>query len=138
MPSDLSDQIGEIGGVIRTMLGLTRHSRIRDQLRGTIELYQLVEPYPDLAKAKADLASVIAQQTGRLVETSSATGRQWNWGAFIVCWVIAGGLGVGAYFLNPHWGTWWATLLMVIVGMVGVLFGIAGLAVLLQKEKQAA
>ena len=34
----LGDSIGEIDGVIRAMLNLTRHSRVREQIRETTEL----------------------------------------------------------------------------------------------------
>ncbi len=131
---DIGDQIGEIGGVIRTMLGLTRHSRLRDQIRGTIDLYELTSKHDALAAASSDLAEIITQQTSRLVETSSATGRQWNWGSFIVSWVIGAAFAVAAYYLAPNWGTWWATLAIVVSGLAGSLFVLVGLIVLFQKK----
>jgi hypothetical protein len=45
---------------------------------------------------------------------------------------------VGGYFLAPHWGTWWATLLTVVIGLVGVLFVIAGFGTLLQRKADTA
>jgi hypothetical protein len=132
----LGNQIGEIGGVIRTMLGLTRHSRIRDQIRGTVELYEMTAKYEALSGASADLAQVISQQTNRLLETSTATGRQWNWSSFIVSWIVAALFGFFAYLLEPDWGTWWGTLLIVIVGVPGALMVVAGLGVLLQQKSE--
>jgi hypothetical protein len=138
VPGGLSGQIGEIGGVIRTMLGLTRHSRLRDQIRGTVELYELTAKYDELSGPSADLAAVLAQQTKRLLETSGSTGRQWNWPSFIVSWMIAGLFGFVAYVLDSHWGTWWGILLMVVVGLAGGLFALAGLIVLFQQKNESA
>jgi hypothetical protein len=134
----ISNQMGEIGGVIRTMLGLTRHSRIRDQIRGTVELYEMTAKYEELSGPSSDLAEVISTQTSRLLETSKATGRQWNWSSFVVSWIVAALFGFFAYLLYPHWGTWWGTPLMVIVGTVGALFTVAGVGVLLQQKSEAA
>lgn len=120
------------------MLGLTRHSRVRDQIRGTAELYALTVEYDGLADATSDLAQVITRQTHRLLELSSTTKRSWNWGALILSWAIAAGLGVGAYYLVPHWGSWWGTVLLVIVGLIGGLFLIAGLGTLLQGKADEA
>jgi len=132
---DISASFGEIGGVIRTMLGMSRHSRLRDRIRGTVELYELTIPHEALAPASADLAQVINEQASRLVEASSSTERAWNWGAFTVAWMIAGGIGVAEYFLAPHWGVWWTVVLIVVIGVVGALFLIAGLGVLLQRKQ---
>jgi hypothetical protein len=136
--ADIGESIGEVGGTIRAMLGLTQHSRLRDQIRGTTELYAATAQHPGLAEASSDLAEVIIQQTHHLAEISSTTRRSWNWGALFLCWTIAGGLAVGGYFLAPRWGTWWATLLTVVIGLVGVLFVIAGFGTLLQRKADTA
>jgi hypothetical protein len=138
MPDGALDGIGEIGGVIRTMLGLSRHSRIRDQIRGTVELYDMTVRHEGLRKASGDLARVIEQQTGRLVEVAETSKRAWNWAALIVAWIVAGAFGAGMYFLASDWGTWWGTLLMLVFGLGGVLLFIAGLGTLLQKREDQA
>jgi hypothetical protein len=137
MPN-LSGSMGEINGMIRSMLGLTRHSRLRDQIRDTTELYELTVKHDGLADASSDLAQVINQQAKRLLERSSASGRRWNWASLIVCWVIAGLLSLGGYALSSHWGSWWGTLLMIIDVFVGVLFAVAGVGTLLEPKSEAA
>jgi hypothetical protein len=135
---EIGESIGEIGGVIRTMLGLTPNNRVRDQIRETAELYSLTIQYEGLASSSDDLAQVVDLHTKRLVEMASGSGRSWNWAALIVCWMVAGALGVAAYFLKPHWGTWWGTLLMIVVGFIGFLFVIAGVGTLLQQTADEA
>lgn len=135
---DLGDPIGEISGVIRTMLGLTRHSRLREQIQGTVELYNLTSAHEDLSHASADLAELITLQTSRLLEIASSTGRQWNWSSFIISWIFAGFFGWLAYLLWPHWGSWWGALLFLLVTVVGGLLAIAGVGVLLQQKSAEA
>jgi len=116
------------------MLGLTRHSRVREQIRETAELYALTIRYEGLSDSSSDLAIVLQRHTKRLLEMTESTKRSWNWSALIVSWLIAGALGVAAYYLAPYWGSWWACGLMVIVGLSGALFVIAGIGTLLQQK----
>jgi CHASE2 domain-containing sensor protein len=131
---DISDSIGEIGGTIRAMLGLTTRNRLRDQIRDTVALYESTAKHDALAGASADLAQVISQETKRLLDTSNSTGRDWNFSAWLVCWVISSGCAIGVYALRIHWPTWWAVLLIVGIGLAGFLFFIAGFAMLFQKS----
>ena len=131
---DLGDSIGEIGGAIRAMLGLSRHSRVREQIRDTAELYNLTSTHEGLAAASENLAAVLTIQTKRLLDIASDTGRQLNWASAIVAWAIALGLGYAAYVLWPHWGTWWATPIFVLDVAAGGLMVIAGFGVLVQKK----
>jgi len=133
---DFGESIGEIGGTIRAMLGLTQRNRMRDQIRATLELYELTAKYEELSSASEDLAQIVSEETRRLLETSNATGRQWNWGAWFMSWIIAAGCGVGIYLLRVDWGSWWATLLIVILGFAGAMFFLAGLGVLLQRKRE--
>ena len=131
--ADLGDSFGEINGVIRAMLGLTRHSRVRDRIRETAELYGLTIQHDGLSASSGDLAEVLSIYTKQLLATSTGTKRVWNWSAFIVSWIVAAGFGVAAWYLAPYWGTWWATPSLVIVGLAGGLLVIAGLGTLLQR-----
>jgi len=128
----LTDQFGELGGVICTMLGLTRHSRIRDQLKATVDLYEQVIKHEGLQKSSADLVQVISLQTQRLLDSSTTVGRAWNWPAALLAWTIGGGFATGVWQLSDAWGTWWATLIIIVLGLIGALFGIAGVGVLAQ------
>jgi hypothetical protein len=138
MAVDISDQFGDIGGALRAVFGLTRPNRLRDQIRGTIELYEMAARNPELSGPAKNLAAVVDQETNRLLEASNSSRREWNWGALITCWIVAGGLGALGYFVfAPHLDAAWAVILIVIVGILGSLFVIAGLGVLLQRKKDA-
>lgn len=138
MAVDIGDQFGDIGGALRAVFGLTRPNRLRDQIRGTIELYEMAARNPELAGAAKNLAAVVDQEANRLLEASNSSRREWNWGALLTCWIIAGGLAALAYYVfAPHLDAAWAVLLIVIVGVLGSLFFIAGLGVFLQRKKDA-
>jgi hypothetical protein len=136
--ANLGDSLGEIGGVIRTMLGLTRHSRVREQIRETAELYGETIKHEGLAESSADLAAVLKVHTKRLLDMAGTSKRSWNWSALIVSWLVAAGFGVAGWYLPPYWGTWWATPALVIVGLAGTLLVIAGVGVLVQRDADEA
>lgn len=54
---NLSGSVGDVTSAIRTFLGPTRHNRLSDHLGDSLQLYGLAQQYPDLAEAKATLAS---------------------------------------------------------------------------------
>ena len=100
-------------------------------------MYELTAKYDSLSDASTDLAQVITHQTKRLVETSSTSDRQWNWGAFVVSWIVAGAFGSGIYLLSSHWGSWWGTLLLVLFGILGALFTVVGIGVLIERKNES-
>lgn len=135
---DVSDSIGEIGGTIRAMLGLTTRNRLRDQIRDTVDLYERAAKHADLSEAAADLAQVISLETKRLLETSTSEGRTWNWASAIVAWVLAFACAFGVYALRTHWPSWWAVLIIIVLGVLGLLLFLVGFTLLFQKKKDAA
>lgn len=135
MPS-LSDSIGEISGVIRTMLGLTRHSRIRDQIKGNLDLYEAMVDHEELLTASSQLAQLITRQTNDLCKTSQQQGRQWAWGPCALAWIVAGAFAYGAMLLTRFWGTIWGTSLIVVFWLVTAMFFAVGVALLLERKPE--
>lgn len=134
-----TETAGEIGALLRTVFGLSRPSRIRDQIRDSTQLYAMTVEHEGLSAASENLAKVVVARTQHLVElTSNADRRDWNWPAAIVSWFVAAGCGVGICYLAPRWGTWWATLVIVVLGCIGSLLFIAGFGVLLQRTADEA
>jgi hypothetical protein len=131
-----SDSIGEIGGVMRTMLGLTRHSRIRDQIKGNLELYETMLAHEQLLTASSELAQLITRQTNNLCKTSRQIGRQWAWGPCVLAWIVAGACGYGAVLLNHHWATLWGTPLIVVLWLATALFFAVGVTLLLERKTE--
>ncbi|MGH9089830.1 MAG: hypothetical protein ACRDZR_00375 [Acidimicrobiales bacterium] len=136
--ADISDSFGEIAGVLRTMLGLTRHSRLRDQIRGTVDLYDSIAVHTELSKSKEDLQKVIEYQTSRLLEAASSGKRKYNWAALVVCWVISFLAGYGSYQIWSTLPYWWGYLIFAVVVLVGVLFFVAGIGTFLQQQNEEA
>jgi hypothetical protein len=132
--ADLGNSIGEVGGVIRTMLGLTRHSRTRNQIQANVDLYASMIPHPNLGEASSDLAEVIIEQTRHLREVSFDTGRAWDWGAWSVSWLIMAGSAYVSYLFRSELAKWWAITLFALFSFNAVLFFIVGLGVLLQRK----
>ena len=132
--ADQGNTIGEVGGVIRTKLGLTRHSRTRSQIQGNVELYVLMNTYPDLGKASSDLAEIITQQTKHLRDVSLDTGRAWMWGPWALSWVVMAGSGYLVHLILGDLGGWWAISLSVIFALNAFLFFFVGLILLLQRK----
>jgi hypothetical protein len=131
--ADISESFGEVAGVIRTMLGLTRHSRLRDQIRGTVELYALTSTHPELSKSSSDLAKVLEHQTGRLLEAATGRKRQWNWAALVFCWFVAAVCGYGCYLIWTQLPSWWGYLIFTIPALIGFLLFIAGIGTFIQQ-----
>ncbi len=130
----LQTSLGEIGGVVRTLFGLTRHNRLKTQIRESVELYGLTIQYVDLEDASKNLRNVITTETGKLVETSSSASRSWNWPAAFVSWAIAGFASIPELAYWSDWQSWWKVLIMVLSTLVGLIFLIVGFGVLLEQK----
>ncbi|MCA9312542.1 MAG: hypothetical protein KDA97_00260 [Acidimicrobiales bacterium] len=128
----------EATATLRTMLGLTRHGRTREQIRDTVELYQLMGDDEDLADSRRDLAKVVGIHSKRLVANASSERRSWNWASMVVSWIVACFLGFLCWWVLTTWEGWFPSLAAIVLGFLAVLFVIAGVGVLLQPEKNEA
>ena len=132
---DLSASVGELAGVLRTMFGLTRRNRLRDQIREMVGLLKEMDGYAALAGAATNVAAVIDLQSAQLLEAHQATKRKWNWPSFVVAEGLAALTTWAAWALWPlhHW---YRTVLFVPDVVVGALMLIAGFGVLLAKADE--
>jgi len=131
---DIGNSIGEVSGVIRTMFGMTRHSRTRTQIQGNVDLYTSMIPHAELDDASSELAKIIIQQTKHLRDVSFETGRAWNWGAWSLSWVIAAGCLILANIFRGDSGSWWGITAGIISLLFFIVFFIVGLTVLLEHK----
>src|SRR5450759_1477852 len=73
--------IGELGGAIQSVVGLSRHSRLRAQIRDSLMLYSAAKLHDELHDAQGDLAGVITLQSAQLladIDPSRAGRRDWS------------------------------------------------------------
>ncbi len=137
--SAATDALTSISQTLGAMLGLTRHARLRRQMRDTMHLMELASKHRPLDAAYQMMAkSVEAQARDLLVLTRYQRGRKWDWAGFTVGLVITGGLGYGlwaALWRNP-WDVPSALqwLLLVVVGLVVIACASATLSQLLERR----
>lgn len=98
--------VGSIGQSLGAVLGLTRHGRLRRQMRDTIHLMDLASKHALLSETERMLAqSVEAQARDLLVLTRYEPGRKWDWSGFLVGAAITGGLASAEWFVwRNSWG----------------------------------
>jgi hypothetical protein len=137
---DIPGGVTAIAGAVRSFFGLTRHHRIREQLRDTVGLFAMVKEYPELKEAEADLAQVVKIQARRLraVIEPERPPRKWEWGTFGVGAVCTLVLVAAEWWLWGYRAEWWAIVLLVLVGVVILVFLIVSLQALFQRQSAAA
>jgi integral membrane sensor domain MASE1 len=129
--------IGELGGAIQSVVGLSRHSRLRAQIRDSLSLYSAAKLHDELADAQVDLARVITLQSAQLladIDPSRAGLRDWS-GA-IVGFAITAMVGALAWAMWVPWDLrryWWGWILIVVTGGIGIVFLVSA-AGLLRKQ----
>jgi hypothetical protein len=135
-----SEAVTEVIGAIRGVLGLTRQSRLREQINDTTELYGKVKGHNALDSAAADIARVVKLQTSRLLATAEpASRRAWAWGPFTVGLVFTLLAAAGAWALYQYVDRagWWIWLAIVPVALLALLCLAASLALLLERKPAA-
>ena len=126
--------VGELGGAVQSFLGLTRHSRLRAQIRDSLALYSAAKAHSELQSAQADLAKVIALQSAELliaVDPKRAGKRDWS-GA-IVGFVLTGFIGALAWAMFVPWHlqqNWWGWLPNIAILGIGLLLLLSSLSLL--------
>lgn len=134
-----SEAVTEVIGAIRGVLGLTRQSRLREQINDTTELYGKVKGHDALESAATDIARVVKLQTERLLAAAEpGPQRAWAWGPFGVGLVITLLVAAGAWALYQYvdHAVWWVWLLIVPVALLALLCLClaASLALLLERK----
>lgn len=129
----ITDSVGELAGVVRSMFGLTRHNRLRDQLRDTIALYQLAAASENLEQSTSNLRQVVDLQTARLLAITSQNRRKWAWGGSILALVIAGVFAIPGVYLLREPSSWWVVVLLTVDALVVFTFVVASVGVLVQR-----
>ena len=126
--------IGELGGAVQSFLGLTRHSRLRAQIRDSLVLYSAAKAHSELHTAQADLARVITLQTAQLLAaTDPSRARQRDWSGAIVGFVFTGFVGARAWVMWVPWHlqrNWWGWIPIIATVGVGFLFLAASIGLL--------
>lgn len=136
---DFSTSFSDVASAVRTFLGLSRRSRLREQLRDTLGLYVLAEGHDDLQKTREALVEIASLETSRLlVLVKDERARQWNWGAFVVGGMLAA-VGIwGESALWPLRVNWWAWFPLVALGFLDFVFVYVALQSLLQRRSATA
>jgi hypothetical protein len=91
-----------------------------------------------LDASRANLAKVVNIHSERLLANASSERRSWNWAALVVSWIVAGFFGALCWLVMDTWQGWLAAFGAIVLGLLSVLFFIAGIGVLLQPEKNEA
>ncbi|SRR6266550_4991581 len=118
--------VGELGGAVQSFLGLTRHSRLRAQIRDSLALYSAAKAHSELHTAQADLARVIALQAAELLITvdPSRAGKR-DWGGAIVGFVFTAFVGALAWVMWVPWHlqrNWWGWVPIIATVGIGLIF----------------
>ena len=135
MPGPLSNFAGAVPGAFRGIVEITPHSRLRHQIRDTLDLYARASACSGLENATSDLAQVIEIQSKLLLVSVSRTGgRRWDWSQFWVGMAFTAVVGFGAWQGWNNRGAWWGWLLLVVLGLFDILvFGVAVQSLLQRK-----
>jgi len=135
MPS-VTGTLSEVAGAVQSVLGLTRHSRIRAQMHETVELFTLMQPHEELAAARDDLRAVIEDQAKKLLSVAQPVSRRkWAFGPAVLALIVAAIVAVPGYVCYRLAGTpWWSIVLLVVDGAAVALFVAVALALLLERE----
>jgi hypothetical protein len=136
---DFSTGFTDIAGALRTFLGLTRHNRLREQLRDTLGLFSLAKEHAELGQVRDNLTEIATLQSQRLLAlVKDDRKRQWNWGTFWVGFVFTG-LGVwGEFWLWSFHQNWWFWFPFVVLGFFDLVFVIVSLQALFQRRSTTA
>ena len=132
--------IGELGGAIQSVVGLSRHSRLRAQIRDSLVLYSAAKSHDELGEAQAALAQVITLQTAELlanIDPSRAGQRDWS-GA-TVGFVLTALVGAVIWAMWFPWDLrrfWWGWVLLAIAALIGVVFFASAVGLLRKQPPQ--
>jgi hypothetical protein len=133
--------IGEVAGAIRTSVDLTRHSRLRSQIRDTLALLAAAKEHPELEDARSDLVRVIILQSAQLwAELDPSRLGDRDWSGAIVGLVLTAGVGLFMWAMWQPWGLrahWWGWLLLAVVALLGILFLFASLGLMRRQPRKA-
>lgn len=135
-----SEAVTEVIGAIRGVLGLTRQSRLREQINDTAELYGKVKGHDALDSAAADIARVVKLKTTRLLAAAEPGPRRaWAWGPFAVGLVVTLLIAAGAWALYRYVDRagWWIWLFTVPVALLALLCLAASVTLLLERKPLA-
>lgn len=136
-----SDAVNEVIGAVRGVLGLSRQSRLREQIKETTELYGKVKEHDELKAAATDIARVVTSQAARLLEGAEpGSKRAWAWGPFaigLVFTLLVGAATWGLYRLLDRTG-WWLWLGIVPLGLFSLLCLAASFSLLLEPKPAGA
>jgi hypothetical protein len=134
---NVSASASEFAAGLRTALGLTRHGRLRGQLRDSLELFAKSKEHSELQKATEDLSHVINLEAGRLrslVEPEKPP-RKWDWGGATVGSVLAVLIAILEWRLVwPHIAEWWAVVLAIGGGLTILVFVIVSAQLLFERQ----
>ncbi len=132
----LGEAFGQVGGLVRTAPTLTRHSRLRHQIRAALDLRERALAQKEgLDSTIEDLAVIINFQTRRLSSiTTQGTSRTPQWGASGLALLVTLGCAALAYFLGIRsLPEWWGYLVAVVAFFATALFLLVSIAALLTR-----
>jgi hypothetical protein len=136
---DLSSSVSEFAGAVRGFLGLTPHSRLREQLRDSLGLFVLAKQHPELTEATDDLVKVIKVQATRLLAlVDPDRPRRWDWGTFAVGLTFTAGLLWAEWTVWHHRNNWWGIPLLIFTAFWIVVFLIVSFQALFQRRSLTA
>jgi len=135
LPGSITAFAGAIGG----FLGLTRHNRLREQLRGSLDLLALAKQHSELTEATDDLVKVITVQARRLLAVvDPERPRRWDWGTFAVGIACTGGVAWAEWILWGHRNNWWAIPLLLVVAVFLFAFLVVSFQALFERRSSTA
>ncbi len=110
---------GSMPGAFRSIIEVTPHSRLRHQIRDTLDLYERASRHTGLEQASADLAQTVEIQTSVLLTAVSRTGRRrWDWGEFTVGVALTIIVAIGFLVGFDHRAYWWGWVLLIVCGFL--------------------
>ena len=120
---DFTGSLSDFAGALRGFVSLTRHGRLREQLRDCIGLFALAKEHPELQSATDDLVVIVTVLTARLrAVLEPERRRRWEWGTFFVGIGFTAGTAWVGVAIWPHRSSWWGVPALWVLASFIVIF----------------
>lgn len=125
----------EIVSSAQSLLGFTRPSRLREQLRGTLDIYERTRAVPELTEATDDLGTVVTVLARRLRDAACpSTKRAWAFGPAVIVLIPAAICLIPDIWLAGALDQWWAVLLTAICAAPALFFVAVAFKLLFERQ----
>ena len=132
---DVTGSLRNLTDSFSTILTMSRRSRRRHNIIGTVDIYEKVKPHPELARAAADIVAIIDLETSALLSVVRPTSRRkYPLSSSITALLLGFALGTGAWGAWTAINTWWGVVLFGWATIPGLLLTLVAVLMLVERE----